>query len=199
MLEKISAFLDKLSSLPYWQIALLALLVAGGVVGGYFILRSPPRPESNFHPAGETIQEEPRELTVHVAGAVNLPGVYRLHEGDRVVDALEKAGGPLAEADLESLNLAQQVQDGQKIVVPVEGEEKDETGHDTRGGGNDKVNLNYADRKELEELPGIGPTLAGRIMAYREEKGSFRSVEELKQVAGIGEKKFAELHDLVEI
>lgn len=199
-MEKFSAFLDKLSGLPYWQIALLALLVAGAAVGGYFVLRPPPRPESSFHPAEGTAPEERPQLTVHVAGAVSHPGVVLLEEGDRVIDAIEEAGGPLPEADLEGLNLAQAVQDGQKILVPREGETKDGGLNPSgKGGSGGKVNLNSAGQRELEELPGIGPTLAERIIAYREKKGGFKSVEELKQVSGIGEKKFEELRDLVEI
>ena len=199
MLERISAFLDRLSSLPYWQLAILALAVAGVALGGYLLLRPAPRPAGELLPAGEAEGDAPRDLTVYVAGAVAHPGVVLLVEGDRVVDAIEEAGGPLPEADLESLNLAQPVQDGQKILVPrVEeggGEESGPAGEPTRG----KVNLNHASRQELEELPGIGPTLAERIVAYREKAGCFKSVEELKQVSGIGEKKFAELRDLVEI
>jgi competence protein ComEA len=200
MLEKFSAFLDRLSSLPYWQIALLVMLIVGASVGGYFILRPVPRPQSVFHSMEEAATEEPRQLTVYVTGAVCHPGVIRLEEGDRIIDAIEEAGGPLPEANLESLNLAQTVQDGQKILVP----RVEETGngglHPSGEAGNDaKVNINLAAQRELEELPGIGPTLAERIVAYREKKGGFKSVDELKQVSGIGDKKFEEISDLIEI
>ncbi|RJP27450.1 MAG: hypothetical protein C4536_13930 [Actinobacteria bacterium] len=203
MLEKLSAFLDKLSSLPYWQIAILAVAVVGALTGGYFILRPAPRPAGEFQPAGaaeaaDMGRLQDNELTVHVTGAVSHPGVVLLAEGDRVIDAIEAAGGPLTEADLEKLNLAQVVQDGQKIAVPLQGaaENPDAPGAEKTG---KKVNLNTSSQRELEELPGIGPTLAERIIAYRERKGGFSSVDELKQVSGIGDKKLEEIRDLVEI
>ncbi|MBC7247844.1 MAG: helix-hairpin-helix domain-containing protein [Actinobacteria bacterium] len=198
MLEKIADLLDRLSALPHWQLAFIAVLAVGVLAGGFFLLRPAPRPRGELHVAGEEAAAEPRVLTVHVAGAVARPGVVRLQEGARVLDAVEGAGGPLPEADLDALNLAQPVQDGQKISVPRKGE----NGGSTQGEGgksSGKVNINTADADELEKLPGIGPTLAERIVSYRENNGGFRSVEDLKKVSGIGEKKFAELRDLVEI
>ena len=203
MLENISAFLDRLSRLPYWQLALLAILVIATSLGGYFVLRPPSRPAGEFQPVGEAADSDAaagdtRGLTVHVAGAVNHPGVVLLAPGERVIDAIEAAGGPLPEADLEGLNLAQAVQDGQKINVPVKGAAG---GPAAMGAGEQepKINLNTAGQKDLEELPGIGPTLAARIISYRENKGGFSSVDELKQVSGIGDKKFEEIRDRVEI
>jgi len=203
MLEKLSSFLDRLSGLPYWQIAVLVILITGALVGGYFILRPAPRPAGVFQSleeetAVDTGQRGRSELTVHVAGSVSHPGVVLLEEGDRVIDAIVAAGGPLPEADLERLNLAQVVQDGQKITVPVEGAVEN-THVDITDGAGERINLNTSSRSELEELPGIGPTLAERIIAYREKKGGFSSVEELKQVSGIGEKKFEEIRDMIEI
>lgn len=199
MLERFSAFLDGLTGLPYWQIAVLVILVVGTVAGGYLFLRPPSRPAGDFQPAHEEAAEAVRhELTVYVAGAVRHPGVVLLAEGDRVIDAIEAAGGPLPEADLEALNLAQAVQDGQKIAVPAEGAAVRDAGAPAGEEGR-KTNINTAGREELEKLPGIGPTLAQRIIDYREDKGGFRNVDELKKVSGIGDKKFAELRDLVEI
>ncbi len=200
MLERISDFLDRLSALPYWQSAIIAVAVLAAAVGAFFLLRPAPRPVGEFCASGEEPGAAPRVLTVHVAGAVARPGVVRLEEGARVMDAVEGAGGPLPEADLDALNLAQAVQDGQKITVPRRGE--DGAGNATQGGGSKasgKVNINTADAAELERLPGIGPTLAERILAYRERNGGFKSIEELKKVSGIGDKKFGELRDLVEI
>ncbi|MEW6552930.1 MAG: helix-hairpin-helix domain-containing protein [Actinomycetota bacterium] len=202
MLERFSAFLDRLIGLPYWQLALLAVLAAGLAVGGYFVLRPAPRQLGEFQAAAETAADDPSpdegELTVHVAGAVVNPGVVLLAPGDRVMDAVAAAGGPLPEADLDGLNLAQPVQDGQKITVPCQGE-AEATPSPGSGGESGKIDLNTAGLEELEKLPGIGPTLAERIISYREKKGGFRSVEELKQVSGIGDKKFEEIRDLVEI
>jgi competence protein ComEA len=198
MLDRISAFMDKLAGLPYWQTAVLAFLLIGAGLAGYLVLRPPSRPESHLHSTQDAEAQEIPELSVHVVGAVSYPGVYRLEEGDRVIDAIEEAGGPLPEADLEALNLAQTVHDGQKVMVPMLGEGAVSSSSEGEGEST-KININHASEKELEELPGIGPTLAGRIVSYREKSGGFRSVEELKQVTGIGEKKFAELKDLVEI
>jgi competence protein ComEA len=203
MLERFSAFLYRLIGLPYWQLALLAVITAGLAVGGYFVMRPSPRPLGEFQAVAEAPAEDPAQgeaegLTVHVAGAVTNPGVVLLSPGDRVIDAITAAGGPLPEADLEGLNLAQPVQDGQKITVLREGEAQSQATPGTRGEGG-KIDLNTADLAELEKLPGIGPTLAERIIAYREKKGGFLSVEELKQVSGIGDKKFEEIRDLVEI
>jgi competence protein ComEA len=197
MLENLARSLGRLNRLPYWQLALLALLTAGILVAGFFVLKSAPRPAAEFHPQEEA-PTEPKQLTVHVAGAVRNPGVVRIEEGRRVIDAIEQAGGPLPEADLDTLNLAQVVQDGQKINVPRQGE----AAAASSGGGDQaspKVNINMAGEAELQKLPGIGPTLAERIINYREKKGGFKNVEELKQVSGIGEKKFEELRDYVEI
>ena len=98
VLDKISAFLYRVAGLPNWQIAVLSVLVAALLAGGYLILRPEPRPQGDFLSVDEAVPEEPCELTVYVAGAVRHPGVVRLEEGKRVVDAVEEAGGPLPEA-----------------------------------------------------------------------------------------------------
>ncbi|MDI6829736.1 MAG: helix-hairpin-helix domain-containing protein [Actinomycetota bacterium] len=197
-MDRLTDLLDRLADLPRWQLAVMALCAAALVAGGYVLLRPHSRTSAEFISAeggGEELSSEAREVVVYVAGEVASPGVVRLREGSRVVDALEQAGGPTPDADLEALNLAQPLQDGQKIQVPRAGEGAGAPG----GGGSGKVNINLAGRQELEKLPGIGPTLAERIIAYRESKGGFSSVEELKKVSGIGEKKFAEIRDLVEV
>jgi competence protein ComEA len=144
-------------------------------------------------------------LTVHVAGAVAKPGVYDLQAGARVIDAIEAAGGGVPDADLNRLNLAAKVGDGQRVLVQRVGEAAP-TGaapaSGTGGGAADPsglVNLNSASSAELEALPGIGPTLAEAIVAERERRGGFRSVNELRDVRGIGEKRFADLKDKVTI
>jgi competence protein ComEA len=160
-------------------------------------------------------------IQVHVAGAVARPGVYELPAGARVNEAVSLAG-LLPEADANALNLAAPLSDGQQVIVPRQGEAAGPAGGGglqvvpgTTGGigagsaaagaaaagapAGGKVNINTAPLAELDTLPGIGPTLAQRIIDYRQEKGPFRSIEDLQNVSGIGTKKFADLKDLVTV
>jgi competence protein ComEA len=144
------------------------------------------------------------QVTVHVAGAAAKPGVYELDVDARVIDAVESAGGGAPDADLNRLNLAAKVTDGQRVLVQRVGEAASAApgtpGAD--GGSADPsalVSLNSATPAELETLPGIGPTLAEAIIAERERRGGFKSVNELRDVRGIGEKRFADLKDKVTI
>jgi competence protein ComEA len=146
-------------------------------------------------------------VTVHVAGAVAKPGVYDLDAAARVSDAIEAAGGGAPDADLNRLNLAAKVADGQRVLVQRVGEAApagsvSPGGSGSAGGSADPsglVSLNSATQAELEALPGIGPSLAGAIITERERRGGFRSVNELRDVRGIGEKRFADLKDKVTI
>ena len=160
---------------------------------------------ANGSPSGAT--KKGVRVTVHVAGAVAKPGVYDLAGGARVIDAIEAAGGGAPDADLNRLNLAAKVADGQRVLVQRVGEAAPAgsaaAGGSSSGGGNADpsglVNLNSATQAELEALPGIGPSLAGAIVTERERRGGFRSVNELRDVRGIGEKRFADLKDKVTI
>ncbi|MDA8097276.1 MAG: helix-hairpin-helix domain-containing protein [Clostridia bacterium] len=142
------------------------------------------------------------EITVHVAGAVEKPGVYRLERGSRVADAVTVAD-PLPTSELNALNLAAVLQDGQKVFVPEKpplpagtGNEADMAPPAPPGTGvGGKININTADVGQLQHLPGIGPALADRIVRYRQEHGPFSSVEEIVNVSGIGEKKLEGLQD----
>jgi competence protein ComEA len=142
-------------------------------------------------------------VVVHIAGAVTHPGVVELSLGARVIDAIEAVGGGLPEADLDRLNLAAKLADGQRVLVQRVGDPVvAETGIAAPGtseapGG--LLNLNTATSAQLEELPGIGPALAGAIIDERVRRGSFRSVNELRDVRGIGEKRFADLRDRVTV
>jgi competence protein ComEA len=143
-------------------------------------------------------------VTVHVAGAVTKPGVYELGGGARVIDVIEAAGGGVPDADLNRLNLAAKVADGQRVLVQRVGEAAPSAdGSSETGAGIAEplglVNLNAATQPQLEALPGIGPTLAKAIIAERQRRGGFRSVNELRDVRGIGEKRFADLKDKVTI
>jgi competence protein ComEA len=142
------------------------------------------------------------ELYVHVAGAVRRPGLIRLPAGTRVATALDRAGGPTRRADLTLVNLAAQLQDGQQIVVPVAGAAADgATGGSAAAAGavpGAKTHLSTASMEQLDEIDGIGPTLAERIVEFRDAHGGFRSLEELSQVDGIGEQRLATLRDALQ-
>jgi competence protein ComEA len=144
-------------------------------------------------------------VVVHVAGAVTTPGVVELARGARVIDAIEAAGGGLPNADLDRLNLAAKVVDGERVLVQHVGDppapaEPAATVDGTSGAAPvGPLNLNTATQAQLELLPGIGPALAQAILAERAKKGGFRSVNELREVHGIGERRFADLAPLVTV
>jgi competence protein ComEA len=143
-------------------------------------------------------------IYVHVAGAVRRPGLFRVPAGSRVAAALARAGGPRPRADLTLVNLAARVQDGQQVVVPGPGVAAaggTAAGSVGSAGGSlpgMKPSLATATVEQLEELDGIGPTLAERIVEYRESHGGFRSIGELRDVEGIGEKRFESLREALQ-
>ncbi len=141
------------------------------------------------------------ELVISVVGKVRHPGVVRVPAGSRVADAVRAAGGVLPGVDLGLLNQARRLVDGEQIAVGVT-PPPDAGGAGVPGGSANpasKVNLNTATADQLDTLPGVGPTLAGRIISFRTEHGGFRSVEQLKQVSGIGDARYADLKDLVTV
>lgn len=162
----------------------------------------------------ETAEIE-EEIVVHITGEVKKEGVIYLKKGARIVDAIKEAGGETKEADLSQVNLAYELQDGQKIYIPnknekvsqyiisTNGETIDSNGANT---GNEststskegaKVNINTATQNELDGLPGIGTALAQRIIDFREENGNFKSIEDIQNVKGIGDSKFEEIKDKI--
>jgi len=195
---------DALTSLPTKRIVVaVAALAAVALVGGYGVsMRSRPKPVGidlgTPRPSASAGAASADGFYVHIAGAVNRPGLYRLPPGSRVDDAIRAAGGPTAEADLNALNLATKVKDGDKVLVPKRGQAAGE-GSGAAPGQSQTVNLNTATADQLDALPGIGPALAQRIVAYRERHGGFRTVDELQKVPGIGPSKFAQLKDLVTV
>ncbi|MGI8750384.1 MAG: helix-hairpin-helix domain-containing protein [Thermoleophilaceae bacterium] len=141
---------------------------------------------------------------VHVAGAVRKPGLYRMPADTRVAAAIQKAGGPGRRANLSGINLAAKVADGQQVVVPGPGAGVAGAGVGAAGSssaaagagpGAAKVSLGSATLEQLDGLDGIGPTLAKRIVDYRSQHGGFRSLEQLQEVDGIGEKRFQALKE----
>jgi len=133
-------------------------------------------------------------ITVHVAGEVASPGLVEIGHDARVADAIAAAGGSSRSADLSRVNLAAPLRDGEQIVIPGVMTDGAAGAAVTADG---RVHINTASVKELEELPGVGPVLAGRIAAYRDDNGSFAAVEDLLDVPGIGEGKLATLRDAV--
>lgn len=145
-------------------------------------------------------------VLVHVAGAVARPGLVEVVGGARVSDAIAAAGGGLADADLDRLNLAAKVADGQRVAVAKIGDpgagtalDVGVTGDAPGGESGGPVNLNTATLGQLDTLPGIGPTFAAAIIRERERRGGFTSIEQLRDVRGIGDKRFADLKPLVSV
>jgi competence protein ComEA len=176
----------------------LLIALAGVVAVASLVLVAVNRPEP---PTGEfsvssdeTVSDVIEQyLYVHVVGEVVSPGMYQLPIGARLVDAVFAAGGLTEDADNASVNLARELTDGEQIIVFSVSQEGEATGTTASG----LVSLNRAGDKELEELPGIGPALAGRIIAWREANGGFKSVEDLLKVSGIGESLLSGVIDLV--
>ena len=174
-------------------------------------LNQPPKPEAA--PTESTAPTEPTpsaEVVVHVSGAVKRAGVYRLAPDSRVADAIEQAGGATEHADLDALNLAEPLQDGQKIHVPRKGEVSPPTVASVAPSRTPRsapqaaaaatqfpINLNTATAEQLEAIPGIGPVLAQRIIEYRQTRGRFQSVDELLEVRGIGSKRLENMRPYV--
>ncbi|MGH2528273.1 MAG: helix-hairpin-helix domain-containing protein [Actinomycetota bacterium] len=198
---------DRLSALSRAELAGLALVVAVTLGGaGLWYVRSLPRPvevrttEAPM-PSGASAHASPGPtiLIVDVAGWVRRPGVYEFHEGDRVIDAIEAAGGARRGASLASLNLAMPLVDGTQVLVPrtVAGGASGAVASGSASMG--KVNINTATASELEALPGVGEVIAQRIVDYRTANGPFGSVDELIDVSGIGESTLASMRELVTV
>ncbi|MGH3093896.1 MAG: helix-hairpin-helix domain-containing protein [Gaiellaceae bacterium] len=177
----------------------LVLLAVLALAGSYALRRDPPaqRPLPAAALAAEPAPA--RKLVVHVVGAVREPGLYRLREGSRVDDAIQRAGGPKPKAALELVNLASPVADGQQVVVPVRGSAGATIAGSPGASGTTGgiVHLNSATLEDLDTLPGVGPVTAQKILDYRTANGAFSSVEELDAVPGIGPATLEELRPLV--
>jgi competence protein ComEA len=171
---------------PQWIVA--GLVLAAAVAGLWYAGRAPAAPPLSVDPVGG----QGRVITVHVSGAVRSPGVVQVAASARVGDAIGAAGGALPEADLAGINLAAPLADGQQLLVPTTSAEGT-----AAVAGDGRVRINVAGVDEMEALPGVGPVLAARIVAYREEHGPFAVVEDLLDVPGIGEAKLAALREAV--
>lgn len=196
-------------------IAIIILILI--VIGIYFIINNFEKNENEFEISNIEFEEnkieninaeieEKSQIIVHIAGEILNPGVISLDEGARIIDAINKAGGITNEADLSRVNLAYILEDAQKIYIPNVNEkeiienmsseivksgstqENSNTGEKLKNG--EKININTATQKELQKLTGIGESIALRIINYRKENGKFNTIEDIKNVSGIGESKF---------
>lgn len=191
------------------QLFVLMIILLAAVGGTYYGLYS--EEETAVLESSSPAENSPprQEITIYVTGAVNKPGLVKVPEGARAAEAVNACGGLLPIADSEKINLAQTLKDGQQLKVPEKNRlngkadlsKIDQSKSDKSKAGNDeeKVNINTADEKELDTLPGIGPAMAQRIIEYRETEGAFQSIEDIKKIRGIGEAKFAKLKDKISI
>jgi competence protein ComEA len=186
-------------------VALVAITVGGA---GLWYVRSLPRPvqvraATTLPPAGASATSSPDvpQILVDVAGWVRRPGVYEFHDGDRVIDAIEAAGGAKGGAALDALNLAAPLADGTQVLVPRRTPLGTAGPAPSVGGAatSPKVNINTASAVELEALPGVGEVIAQRIVDYRTANGPFGSVDDLLDVSGIGEVTLEDIRDLVTV
>lgn len=207
------------------RLGVSAAAVVVGVLGvvaaafaGWWALRAPPGPAvEEILPTADAVPalvtappaQPVASIVVHVAGAVERPGVHELPAGSRIIDAVQVAGGFAGEADRARLNLAEPLHDGARVWVPAVGEEAappvvgiTPSVSGSAGAGADslsstKVDINTADVSALQQLPGIGPALSDAIVAHRVRAGPFASVDDLANVSGIGPSKMERLRDLV--
>ena len=155
-------------------------------------------PEENTDKAEtESACAEPEMIYVYICGHVRQPDVYSLAAGTRLYEAIEAAGGAADDADLQQLNLADQLTDGQRIYVPAEGETAADPEYTEDEVSNGLVNINTATAEQLQTLPGIGQAKANAIVAYRENNGNFSSIEDLRKVPGIKEGVFGQVQSLI--
>lgn len=200
------------------KITIILLLIVI-IIGGGILLYKNINSEDNFtinsvsdiSENSPAIQKEVPPLIIHITGAVKNPGVYQLKSTDRIVDAVKIAGGETEEANLDLINLAALLKDGQKIIVPykIYNENGEETNKNidnnaevmysssSSGSISGKININTANAIMLQALPGIGPVLSERIIEYRNQNGLFGIIDDIKDVSGIAEKKFEGIKDLI--
>lgn len=175
-------------------LALVALLaIAGKRLAGAGATQ-PPRAAAAPEPV-VVVGALRRRLVVHVAGAVRRPGLYRLREGARIADAVARAGGAARRAELSAVNLAAPLVDGAQVLVPLRGPNGSPLGGGPAAAG--PVSLGSATVEQLDELPGVGPVTAQKIVDYRAEHGPFRSVDDLDAIPGIGPARLEQIRDLV--
>ena len=196
-------------------VILLLILI---IIGVGIVLNKSINREDNFivNSASDITENNPAmqieipSVIIHITGAVKKPGVYQLKPTDRIVDAVKIAGGATEEANLDLINLAALLKDGQKIIVPYKtyseaGKEINTNRYNNEASAyssstasiSAKININTANATMLQTLSGIGPVLSERIIEYRNQNGLFGVIDDIKDVSGIGEKKFEGIKDLI--
>lgn len=195
---------SKRQTLGVGLVGLVGAIAVGYIGSGYF---------RKAEPVGiaqaTTLPTRAGDVVVHVTGAVREPGLVTLSGSARINDAIEKAGGPTKDADLGTVNLAARVVDGMQIVVARQGEEVASsvtmpeaaaaTSSVPAGAVGGQISINSASALQLEELPGVGPAIAARIVEYRQTNGGFKSIDELEKVKGIGPKKLESMRPYVRL
>lgn len=217
--------LDNLTTKQKRIVAIVGILIAIGII--YYIYHGiGTNEETNLeediliasntsnseNSSSQNLEDTEEIVIIHVTGAVKNPGIVKLKEGSRIEDAIEAAGGLTENADITEVNLAYILEDGIKLRIPSASDEEiteedilienngeniiEDTTNGT-GSSSSMVNINKASQTELETLPGIGPSLAGKIIEYREQNGKFGSIEDIKNVSGIGDSKYESLKDFI--
>lgn len=199
-----------------------ALLMKSQVFGGFTSREIKFIEPAGVVPTEASPEKAPAKICVHVAGRVKKPGLYELEPGSRVVDAVKAAGGELANADMESVNLAQKLSDGEQVFIAAKGSVPAPSASVVSNGkpktpaapgpanngnwepgpvkikpGEGKINVNTAGLDDLQRLPGIGPAMAQRIIDYRKKHGNFKAVEEMDEIEGIGPSTLEKLKPFV--
>jgi competence protein ComEA len=186
--------------LALYAVAVLAILVVGSRYMQHASGKAPAR-ASPAVAAPLKLHRAPARVVVHVAGAVRKPGVYRLPAWARLNVAVRRAGGPTPQGDLGAVNLAAKLADGQQVIVPargpIAGAGGGSAGTGATGGAGAAVSLSTATLEQLDTLEGVGPVTAQKIIDWRQQHGGFSSVDDLKQISGIGPKRFESLKDKV--
>lgn len=195
-----------------WLYVLVAAIFGLGGIYYFFINETEPSSittvseiENSFPiEEGKTQQttiQEPEKIIVDVKGQVKKPGVYQSSSGERVIDVINRSGGLTENADVSQVNFAEHVQDAMVIYIPAKGEEGLAVpgGSMTQNGSSDKININKADETQLQDIPGIGPAKASAIIEYRELNGSFKTIEDIKNISGIGDKTYEKLKDSISV
>jgi len=187
-----------------WVIISIITFILGIIIGNYAFKSS----NNNLI----NIEDQKPKIYVDIAGEVKFPGVYEMENGDRVFHLIEKAGGATENADISSINLSKKLTDGEKIIIfakrnLVDSETTSSSTTQSNASSSvnsptkksNLININTASQKELEELSGIGPVLAQRIIDYREKNGYFSTIEDIKKVSGIGDKRFEAIKDSITV